>query len=304
MSKTKISWTNETSNPLYAINKETGVRGWACVRVSDGCRNCYAATLNQSQRWGKGTGLDYTVPNIEHVEICLDEKEVVSWASQRKPHKKFVCSMTDMFAEFVPVEFIRKIFWGMALAPNITFQILTKRADRMLSVMNDFASGHLMPFDEDLVNLENVWLGVSVENQKAADERIPLLLQTPAAVRFLSCEPLLGQVHLFEWLSPCGYYCDHSEEYLNAPQFEGLEGWDIWFGGHHPDRSKIDWVIVGGESGPNFRPMNPDWARSIRDQCRDAGVAFWFKQHSGYRPQSDTRLDGVEYHEFPQSHHA
>lgn len=288
MGKTKISWTHgegfigETWNPV------TG-----CSKVSPGCAHCYAERMDKRIRAARGEEWRAWTPENATYNVRLHPERLEDPLHWKKPRMVFVNSMSDLFHESVPDEFIDKVLEVIRRTPQHTYQVLTKRPHRMDSFFHNVAR-------RETVALANVWLGVSVENQKAADERIPLLLQTPAAVRFLSCEPLLGQVHLFEWLSPCGYYCDHSEEYLNAPQFEGLEGWDIWFGGHHPDRSKIDWVICGGESGPNFRPMNPDWARSIRDQCASAGIPFFFKQHSGYRPQSDTLLDGVEYHEFPE----
>jgi len=126
----------------------------------------------------------------------------------------------------------------------------------------------------------NIWLGVSVENQKAADERIPLLLQTPAAVRFLSCEPLLEELNLTIGAN------NHPMLPFRVHDFGKIT-------------SLIDWVIVGGESGPHYRPMNPDWARSIREQCKSANVPFFFKQMGGLHHGSDL-LDGVEYKEFPR----
>ncbi|HMN14126.1 MAG TPA: DUF5131 family protein, partial [Bellilinea sp.] len=111
-----------------------------------------------------------------------------------------------------------------------------------------------------------------------ADERIPLLLQTPAAMRFVSCEPLLGPVDLREWTEPCSYYCDHGDMY---PE------------GHRPSRSKLDWVIVGGESGPGARPMHPDWARSLRDQCQAAGVSYFFKQRGEWSPVETPLVYGI-----------
>lgn len=299
MGKTKISWTDESSNPIYAVNRETGERGWACVRVSDGCKHCYAATLNQSQRWHRGTGLDYTVPSLEHVDLQLDEAELQRWILSRRPHKKFVCSMTDLFGEFVSDEWITRVFAAMALSPHITFQVLTKRAERMRALLSDggpnikawgfgkptfyekikMASWEFRATDKQRrirYPFPNVWLGVSVENQRAADERIPFLLEMPAAIRFLSCEPLLEEIDIN---SPCIAWSDNNNR---AP-------------------IPLDWVIVGGESGPGFRPMRDEWASSLRDQCAAARVPFFFKQHSGYRPQENALLDGVEYHEFPET---
>jgi protein gp37 len=182
------------------------------------------------------------------VEVPERLREPLSW---RKPQKIFVCSMSDLFHPGVSDEFIFGVFATMCVAKWHTFQILTKRPQRMLELISEYASyGYKWP-------LPNVWLGVSVENQQAANERIPLLLQTPAAVRFVSAEPLLGPVQM----SPQWMYNDHG------------------FG-------TLDWIICGGESGPGARPMHPDWARSLRGQCEAAGVPYFFKQWGEWRPVS------------------
>jgi protein gp37 len=188
----------------------------------------------------------------------------------------FVNSMSDLFHEDVPEDYIDSIFAVMAQSPDHAFQVLTKRPERMMAYLCDSmriekiysvwhgTSGS--PAEAKAWPLPNVWIGVTVENQEAADERIPLLLQTPAAVRWVSMEPLLGPVDLT---------CVNQE-----PQ----EGDDALLGYHHHAdggwmlQSKLDWVVVGGESGPNARPLHPDWARSLRDQCAEAGVPFLFKQ--------------------------
>ncbi len=257
MHKTNISWTNFASNPIRAINIENDKVGWYCTKVSDGCANCYSETLNIGR---SGNGLAYTVPNRSKARFVLIEKEFDEWQRRRKPTMIFVCDMTDLFHEDVPDEFIGAVWAGMAVSRHV-FQILTKRPERMLRWCNKQTA------------LKNVWLGVSIENQRAADERIPLLLQTPAAVRFLSCEPLLGQIDFF-----------------NADG-DGLRG---------GMKGQIHQIIVGGESGKNFRAMNPDWARSVHDQCKSAGIPFFYKQTSGMRPGTEPALDGIEYHEFPQ----
>jgi protein gp37 len=204
----------------------------------------------------------------------------------RQPRRIFVNSMSDLFHEDVPDEFIDQVFAVMALCPQHTFQVLTKRAQRMRGYMTassrpaalDVALGWAVgvanrsrkcvvqpnaPGGVEDWPLPNVWLGVSVENQQYADERIPLLLQTPAAVRFLSVEPMLGPVDLTQWTSGCRSAEGH-EDCVACSQGKRLDG--------------LDWVIVGGESGAGARPMHPDWARSIRDQCTAAGVPFFFKQ--------------------------
>jgi protein gp37 len=194
----------------------------------------------------------------------------------------FVNSMSDLFHDDVDYVFLSKVFAVMALTPHHTYQVLTKRAGRMASVI-----GHRsMPGQVEIeifnltgedrrieLPLPNVWLGVSVEDQKWANVRIPKLLETPAAVRFLSCEPLLGPVDL-----------------SRGPAFCLLPS----------RRPAIDWLIVGGESGPGARPMHPEWARSLRDQCVEAGVPFFFKQWGEWRPGAFEFLpDGRWFAEEP-----
>lgn len=254
MNNSKISWTNVTWNPV------TG-----CSKVSPGCAHCYAERMDKRIRAARGEEWRAWTPENAEYNVRLHPERLEQPLTWKKPRMVFVNSMSDLFHENVPFHFINKVFHTMRLVPEHTFQILTKRPERMLEfTVSSWFEGIL----------KNVWLGVSVENQRQADGRIPLLLQTPAAVRFLSCEPLLGEIDL---------------GFTNG-LVHGQDAAD-----YH-----VDWVIVGGESGPNVRPMNPDWARSIRDQCRVADVPFFFKQHSGYRPQANALLDGVEYHEFPE----
>ena len=205
----------------------------------------------------------------------------------RKPKRIFVNSMGDLFHEDVPDEWIDKVFAVMALAPQHTFQVLTKRADRMREYITDAKMQRRI--DVAMVNLladapiarlptpitdanykwplPQVWLGISAERQQEADERIPHLLQTPAAVRFVSAEPLLGPIDLTSV-----WYSEHRS--LNA--LTGWKGFDD--SGARMHCSALNWIIVGGEGGPRARPMHPDWARSLRDQCETAGAAFFFKQ--------------------------
>jgi len=281
MKNTKISWTDQTANPIRARNKQTGKRGWHCVKVSPGCVNCYAERMNCGPY---GNGLPFREDVRSDVELYLEEKVLLDLERQRKGKLTFICDMTDIFQKDVPIEWIAKIWSSMAVSHN-TYQVLTKRAERMLEVLTgeEFRQRYYELLGDAAkvfpLPLKNVWLGVSVENQKAADERIPLLLQTPAAVRFLSCEPLLGEINL-------------------NPYFWHNNG----FGYRKDEHDSIDWVIVGGESGPSFRPMNLDWARSIRDQCVAAKVPFWFKQQSGIRSEMNPTLDGVEWHQFPKAY--
>lgn len=264
--KSKIEWTDATWNPV------TG-----CTKVSEGCRHCYAMTFAERFRGVPGhyfeNGFDLTLRPDK-----LDQP--LNW---KRPRKIFVNSMSDLFHERVPDDFIDQVFVTMALAPQHTYQILTKRPQRMLEWFSrDPADTDdaLYPFRQKKWPLPNVWIGVSVENQKAADERIPLLIQTPAAVRFLSCEPLLGPVDLF--------------------RAEGLSGGivnEIEFSAH----GNIDWVIVGGESGRGARPMEEEWAINLRDQCQAAGVPFFFKQWGGVnKAETGRELDGRTYDEMPE----
>jgi protein gp37 len=226
-----IEWTERTWNPL------TG-----CTKVTAGCDNCYAKTMHE--RFHGAGSFD---------QIALHPERLRQPASWRKPSKVFVNSMSDLFHKDVPDEFIARVFAVMAMAPQHTFQLLTKRHGRMRSLLSseafayavDEAAGdlgldHLS--DRITLPLPNVWLGVSVEDQKAADMRIPALVETPAAVRWISAEPLLGYVRIGQWAD------------------------------------ELDWVVAGGESGPGARPMHPDWARSLRGACSASGTPFLFKQ--------------------------
>ncbi len=241
MSETKIEWATHTWNPV------TG-----CSKVSSGCANCYAERM--SKRLAGRCG--YPLDNPFRVTLHPDKlKDPLKW---KKPRRIFVNSMSDLFHDDVPDSFLDLVFASMAKASQHTFLVLTKRPERMsnyiLKAMFDEEcnyDGLYAALDElgipDANPMANVWLGVSVENQAAA-ERISILKQIPAAVRFVSFEPLLGEINL-------------------TP--------DLW--------KDIDWAIVGGESGPGARPMHPDWVRSLRNQCQVAGTKFFFKQWGEFR---------------------
>ena len=255
--QTGISWTDSTWNPV------TG-----CSKVSEGCRYCYAEALSLRFGWSrKPWAAEHAAENV----VCHPDRltQPLRWHRGRKV---FVNSMSDLFHERVPDAFIADVFAVMVEAPQHIYQILTKRPARLERFARDFGIA-AQPY---------IWLGVSAEDQRAADERIPLLLQTPAAVHFVSCEPLLGTVDLSRWL-PAGSHA-HAGGNLT-----------------HLDRSgRIDWVICGGESGPHARPMALDWARSLRAQCAAAGVPFFLKQLGGVRPGGAAELDGREWHELPE----
>lgn len=224
----KIEWTDSTWNPIVG-----------CSVLSPGCTNCYAMRIAPRTEH-LAIADDWTAPGpltkpskagpVWTGNIRLIGRRLTQPLQWRSPRMIFVNSMGDLFHESVPDGWIDRVFAIMAACRQHTFQVLTKRAMRM----REYCGTRPV--------LPNVWLGVSAERQQEARERIPMLLQTPAAVRFVSLEPLLGPINLTSAIH-------------------------------------LDWVIVGGESGPHARPMHPDWARSLRDQCAAAGVPFFFKQH-------------------------
>lgn len=259
---------------------------YGCSQVSDGCKNCYA-----EQRWvprfqanprsvlhdaGIVTADSRWTGKVVMLEQNLD------WpyrGSKSKPERIFVNPFSDLFHEAVPAEFIHKVFRVMAMCYGCTFMILTKRP-QMMKVRIEQEYKHGQYPERFTLPLPNVWLGVSVEDQKAADQRIPHLLNTPAGVRFISVEPMLGPVELGKWL--------HVESNGGIP---GLPAYTEQIAGP----SLIDWVICGGETGKGARPMHPDWARSLRDQCKAADVAFFFKQWGEYLHESQIEVFGLDW---------
>lgn len=260
---TAIEWTDETWNPV------TG-----CSKVSPGCAHCYAETLALTRLAGKTgyPGLPWTPENAAENVMLRPERlrKPLSW---RDPRMVFVNSMSDLFHELVPASYIAQAFAVMGVAEQHTFQVLTKRPERYSIVLNNerfrsvmvgtaaaYGGSRYEPWN--VWPLRNVWLGTSIENDRWTS-RADALRAAPARVRFLSCEPLLGPL----------------------PSL---------------DLTDIDWVIVGGESGPDHRPIDPDWVRDIRDRCLDAGVAFFFKQWGGPRSKSGGRtLDGRTWDDMP-----
>ena len=267
MSKTKIQWSEYSWNPISG-----------CSPVSEGCRNCFAARmaatrLRDHPRYaGLATFSDGRARWTGEVRLNHDVlRQPLRW---RKSRRVFIASMSDLFHEGVPTPFIADIWDIMAEAYQHTFQILTKRADRLPEVFH-----YLAKWKNYKTPLPNVWLGVSVENQAAADERIPWLLQTPAAVWFVSVEPMLEAVNLH--LSSMS-----ADGYRMLSRWYGPDGFDKTGSQPELEQRELDWVICGGESGPGARPMHPDWARSLRDQCQAAGVPFFFKQWGAWFPRS------------------
>ena len=271
--RTAIEWTDATWNPV------TG-----CTKVSPGCAHCYAETLSLRN----GTSKKPWTPDNAAENVVLHPDRLDQPLRWRKPRRIFVCSMSDLFHEEIPDEFILEIWLIMAMAPEHIFQVLTKRPERMRELLSrqwmpeSLAERHKM-FSDDLWPLPNVWLGVSVEDQAAADERIPLLLETPAAVRWISAEPLLGPVELTELVPPI-LRRDYAPPHEPYAAINALTGYISGMDEYLPDRARLDWLVLGGESGPHWRPMNLDWARTIRKQCRAARVPYFGKQNSGARP--------------------
>lgn len=248
MQRSSIEWTNFTSNPIkYRYLDGTVV--WACVHASPGCLHCYSEQIALRYRRGKL----FNVANMKEVTPFLDEKELHSILTY-KPAAGQMCflgDMTDIFGEWVPDDVLNRLFSNcLELRTDVTFQILTKRAERMQKYLSwRWGEGRIVP--------RNIWLGVSVENQEYADRRIPLLLQTPAAVHFVSYEPALGEINFQKWF------------------WVGPEG-GIDFS--YSPSQLIDWLIIGGESGPGARPLNIRWVRDLVVQCSAAKVPLFVKQ--------------------------
>ena len=228
--KTKIEWCDFTWNPI------TG-----CGPISEGCQNCYAAGIAK-RFWG-----DRKFSDIQFHHDRVDNPKFPT-----KPSKIFVCSMSDLFHEKVLDVWLNQVLLEIIGHPKHTFMILTKRPE----IMRDKIRGEV----------SNMWLGVTVENQEQADKRIPILLQIPAAKRFVSVEPMLGAVDL-------------NKDYMNGT---------FW-------GDKLHWVICGGETGRNKREMDWRWSRSLRDQCKAVGIPFFFKQDGN----GNKKLDGKLHREFP-----
>lgn len=284
--KSAIEWTDATWNPV------TG-----CSRVSPGCENCYAerlagGRLRNSPRY-QGTaeataaGPRWTGELRFHTDVL---ELPLRWT---KPRRVFVNSMSDLFHEDIPDEFVDRVFAVMGLASSHTFQVLTKRPERMRKYVESLISGQRKvgdalraleregifdrlalasafgveagsgEGDPPYTPFPNLWLGVSVEDQERYDVRVPELIETPAAVRFISLEPLLGPIDFMDGPT--------SPDSTMAPWSE-------------LDLGQIHWVIAGGESGPGARPMHPDWVRSIRDECTASSVPFFFKQWGEWAP--------------------
>lgn len=278
---TEIAWADSTFNPWIG-----------CTKISPACDHCYAERDFDLRRhvvqWGAGQARKRTSPAnwklplqwnakpFYECEVCGLRTDNPMRAQCKGPHRSqhmwkparrrvFCASLADVFDNEVPVQWRRDLFNLIAATPNLDWLLLTKRIGNAKTMMADAL--HLNPAAQAegrIWPLPNVWLGATICNQAEADRDIPKLLATPAAVRFLSIEPMLGPIDLWSMTTADG------------AKYNALSEWMI--PGADPLERRIDWVIVGGESGPKARPMHPDWARSLRDQCAAAGVPFFMKQ--------------------------
>lgn len=264
---TKIEWANETWNPI------TG-----CSPISEGCVNCYAARMSKrlAGRFG------YPADNPFSITLHEDKLNVpLDWT---EPRKIFVCSMGDLFHTDVPFEWVDRVFSVMSEAPQHTYMLLTKRPGCMKKYIEslyddwEIQAYHRVPFN-------NLWLGVTAENQEMAENRIPILLQIPAAKRFVSIEPMLSEINL----SLLNY--DH------VVIVDALNGHHGVFLPLQGNNARLDWVICGAETGPRKRPMENAWAESLREQCEGAGIPFFFKKDSC----GNNSLNSIIYNDFPQA---
>ena len=295
MNTTTIEWAEKTWNPV------TG-----CSPISEGCENCYAKRMAQRLRGRCG------YPEDDPFKVTRHDNRLLQPLKLRKPSRIFVCSMGDLFHEDVPNDYIDQVFGVMThvSVEHHTFLILTKRPERMRRYISS------LDCQDWGLPRGNIWLGVTAENQARADERIPILLQIPAAVRFVSVEPMLGPITLGRYLglpgidrhdrcANCGLEAEKaSGRIVGNACYDGewtcsIECDDLLNRLGCPLEYKpLDWVICGGETGPGARPMHPDWVRSLRDQCQAAGVPFLFKQWGEWRPLESADscpLDKVGY---------
>lgn len=295
----KIEWTDHTFNPWIG-----------CTKVSPGCANCYAESEDKRRGWtpeGWGKGKPRQRTSEAYWKQPLKWNRIAAWPSPDiiqascpveipGPRPRVFCaSLADWLDDEVPIEWLADLLALIHATPNLDWQLLTKRPEnfvsRVLEVIT-FVGSNFRKDDSEITIFAhdwltgkapaNVWVGASVEDQKRADERIPQLLKIPAEVRFLSCEPLLGPVNIdLVW-----HNCPNCGAQKRATQRTCIAS--DCMASHNVG---VDWVIAGGESGHGARPMHPEWARGLRDQCVAAGVPFFFKQWGEYGPAPDLRLD-------------
>lgn len=268
---TKIPWATSTWNPFMG-----------CTPASEGCANCYARRFWNLHGIKKG-----------EVRRTSDRtfRSILSTTKYPPGSRVFVCSISDFFHEAVPESWRELAHLQMRLRRDLTFLLLTKRPKRI--------EGRLrMAVDTDPDLYRHIWLGVTAENQARADERIPDLVEINwPGKKFVSIEPQLGLVDLSQWLEPCegcGNRGSHAWAHEEAGSSLCRDACD-----KIDNLPLIDWVIEGGESGPKARPFDLDWARSLRDECVEAGVPYFFKQSSGLHPEKMPLLDGKQWAEIP-----
>jgi len=263
MAKTKIDWCDEVWNPIVG-----------CSRVSAGCDNCYAARMAHRLTGNVKVIDKYMAVEAWDGHVQFDEKSLGQPLLWHKPKRIFVNSMGDIFHKNVPTKWIDDVLEIISACPQHTFMILTKRPElieeKLYGVTIDNPCRELGGGDY----LPNLWLGVSVEDQKTADERIPLLLQTTAAHRFISVEPMLGEVDIMHTV------WNHTPESAITPHMKIYDKTTM----QAPLLPGINWVICGGENGPGARPIHPDWVNNLYDQCSCASVPFFFKGWGEHLP--------------------
>jgi protein gp37 len=278
MGKTQIEWTDITANPIHLVKPDGKHGGHWCRKISPACAHCYAEAMNLSKYFIFASGLPYTgqVPDNLVFSAIVMEKLM----KMKKGERVFAFSMTDCFGDWVRTEWLDLAFAYMVIASQHTFQILTKRPERMpeyfrsaeepiRKMVEDLRRKFKLPQSEFIWPIPNLWIGTTVENQKTAHERIPHLLETPAVIRFLSCEPLLECVSL-------------DQTFTNS---DGEQS--TWL-------DSIDQVIIGGESGPGARGCELNWIRFMINQCQRASdVAIFVKQLGSNPIQTASYIEGV-----------
>lgn len=303
---TAIEWTDATWNPIIG-----------CSVVSPGCTNCYAMRLAgtrlRNHHTRQGLTIETKAGPVWNGEVRLREDELRAPLRWTRPRNIFVCAHADLFAGQVPEDWIDRVFATMVEAPQHTYQVLTKRPaeakayiERLPERVRSMNCHSALDWTD--WPLPNLHLGVSVEDQVRADERIPILLATPAAKRWISAEPLLGPLSLTRLKAPVFTPEDRELDWrFNVLQrgdiYEFEDGRGYWEGGDGPWHEGLDWVVVGGESGPGSRPMHPDWVRQIRDDCANNGVPFLFKQWGNWMPisQMPNGMADDLYHPAPKT---